>query len=133
MPRAAGVTAERRPMQSHSPVSRFDEVTAFLGVGSGVFRAANRFSSPSTSRPPVHRNRKQGKGDPHSDLALDILDAIPRSRINDVCYLDVADDVRPFGFDPATRGRQPQAAGIRRFQGGRMAAATIKEHPSRST
>jgi DNA helicase HerA-like ATPase len=29
--------------------------------------------------------------DPHGDLALDILDAIPRSRINDVCYLDVTD------------------------------------------
>jgi hypothetical protein len=26
--------------------------------------------------------------DPHGDLAEDILDAIPRSRINDVCYPD---------------------------------------------
>src|ERR1043166_9851460 len=41
--------------------------------------------------------------DPHGDLALDILDAIPRSRINDVCYLDVTDDERPVGFNPATR------------------------------
>ena len=35
--------------------------------------------------------------DPHGDLALDILDAIPRSRINDVCYLDVTDSERPVG------------------------------------
>jgi hypothetical protein len=41
--------------------------------------------------------------DPHGDLALDILDAIPRSRINDVCYLDVTDAERPVGFNPATR------------------------------
>src|SRR5882757_1891693 len=41
--------------------------------------------------------------DPHGDLALDILDAIPRSRINDVCYLDVTDTERPIGFNPATR------------------------------
>src|SRR6202795_122395 len=41
--------------------------------------------------------------DPHGDLALDILDAIPRSRINDVCYLDVTDMERPVGFNPATR------------------------------
>jgi hypothetical protein len=41
--------------------------------------------------------------DPHGDLALDILDAIPRSRINDVCYLDVTDDERPVGLNPITR------------------------------
>src|SRR6202051_835295 len=40
--------------------------------------------------------------DPHGDLALDILDAIPRSRINDVCYLDVTDTDRPVGFNPIT-------------------------------
>jgi DNA helicase HerA-like ATPase len=54
--------------------------------------------------------------DPHGDLALDILDAIPRSRINDVCYLDVTDDDRPVGFNPATRiapeRRALAAAGI---------------------
>src|SRR5438128_12465579 len=54
--------------------------------------------------------------DPHGDLALDILDAIPRSRINDVCYLDVTDDERPVGFNPATRvapaRRALAAAGI---------------------
>lgn len=41
--------------------------------------------------------------DPHGDLALDILDAIPRSRINDVCYLDASETNYPVGFNPATR------------------------------
>src|SRR5712692_10587548 len=41
--------------------------------------------------------------DPHGDLALDILDAIPRTRINDVCYLDVTDTENPVGFNPATK------------------------------
>src|SRR6202795_3545033 len=54
--------------------------------------------------------------DPHGDLALDILDAIPRSRINDVCYLDVTDSDRPVGFNPATKvapeRRALAAAGI---------------------
>jgi hypothetical protein len=54
--------------------------------------------------------------DPHGDLALDILDAIPRSRINHVCYLDVTDAERPVGFNPATRiapeRRALAAAGI---------------------
>jgi len=54
--------------------------------------------------------------DPHGDLALDILDAIPRSRINDVCYLDATDTERPVGFNPATmiapERRALAAAGI---------------------
>lgn len=54
--------------------------------------------------------------DPHGDLALEILDAIPRSRINEVCYLDVTDTQRPVGFNPATRiapeRRALAAAGI---------------------
>jgi DNA helicase HerA-like ATPase len=54
--------------------------------------------------------------DPHGDLALDILDAIPRSRINDVFYLDVTDSERPVGFNPATKvaadRRALAAAGI---------------------
>jgi hypothetical protein len=54
--------------------------------------------------------------DPHGDLALDILDAIPPSRINEVCYLDVSDSERPVGFNPATRiapeRRALAAAGI---------------------
>ena len=34
---------------------------------------------------------------------MDILDAIPRSRINDVCYLDAGETEYPVGFNPATR------------------------------
>lgn len=41
--------------------------------------------------------------DPHGDLATDILDAIPRSRINDVCYLDAGETEYPVGFNPAAR------------------------------
>lgn len=41
--------------------------------------------------------------DPHGDLATDILDAIPRSRINDVCYLDAAETEYPVGFNPAAK------------------------------
>jgi hypothetical protein len=54
--------------------------------------------------------------DPHGDLALDILDAIPRARINDVCYFDVTDTEHPVGFNPATKiapeRRALAAAGI---------------------
>jgi hypothetical protein len=54
--------------------------------------------------------------DPHGDLALDILNCIPRSRINDVCYLDVTDTQRPVGFNPVTKiapeRRALAAAGI---------------------
>jgi hypothetical protein len=54
--------------------------------------------------------------DPHGDLALDLLDAMPSSRINDVCYLDVTDMEQPVGFNPAA-GVKPErcalaAAGI---------------------
>jgi energy-coupling factor transporter ATP-binding protein EcfA2 len=41
--------------------------------------------------------------DPHGDLAEDILDAIPSSRINDVCYLDAGETEYPVGFNPATQ------------------------------
>ncbi len=41
--------------------------------------------------------------DPHGDLAEDILDAIPPSRINDVCYLDAGETEYPIGFNPATK------------------------------
>jgi DNA helicase HerA-like ATPase len=54
--------------------------------------------------------------DPHGDTALDLLDAIPRRRINDVCYLDTSDVERPVGFNPAARiapaRRALAAAGI---------------------
>jgi RecA/RadA recombinase len=41
--------------------------------------------------------------DPHGDLAEDILDAMPHSRINDVCYLDAGETEYPVGFNPATK------------------------------
>jgi hypothetical protein len=41
--------------------------------------------------------------DPHGDLAEDILNAIPRARINDVCYLDAGETQYPVGFNPATQ------------------------------
>jgi DNA helicase HerA-like ATPase len=54
--------------------------------------------------------------DPHGDLALDVLDAIPQTRINDVCYLDPTDTERPVGFNPvaqiAPERRALAAAGI---------------------
>ena len=57
--------------------------------------------------------------DPHGDLAMDILDAIPRSRINDVCYLDAGETEYPVGFNPATphRARAPGACRVRNGRG----------------
>src|ERR1700687_5974987 len=63
---------------------------------------------------------RRGEGvaviDPHGDLALDILDAIRRSRINDGCYLEASETNFPVGFTPATRippeRRALAAAGI---------------------
>ncbi len=51
----------------------------------------------------IHSGEGVAVIDPHGDLALDILDAIPRSRINDVCYLDAGEIEYPVGFNPATR------------------------------
>jgi energy-coupling factor transporter ATP-binding protein EcfA2 len=38
--------------------------------------------------------------DPHGDLADAIIDAMPRSRVHDTCYLNVADTEYPVGFNP---------------------------------
>lgn len=38
--------------------------------------------------------------DPHGDLAEAIIDAMPRSRLHDVCYLDVNETEYPVGFNP---------------------------------
>ncbi len=38
--------------------------------------------------------------DPHGDLAEAVADSIPRHRINETCYLNVADMERPVGFNP---------------------------------
>ena len=41
--------------------------------------------------------------DPHGDLARAVLDHIPRSRTNDLVYIDPADIERPIGFNPLSR------------------------------
>lgn len=38
--------------------------------------------------------------DPHGEDCLDLLDAIPRRRIRDVCYLDASDPTHAVGFQP---------------------------------
>jgi hypothetical protein len=38
--------------------------------------------------------------DPHGDLAETVLAHVPKSRSNDLVYLDPADDARPIGFNP---------------------------------
>ena len=51
----------------------------------------------------IHAGEGAAVIDPHGDLATDILDRIPRSRINDVCYLDGGGTECPVGFNLATR------------------------------
>jgi hypothetical protein len=51
----------------------------------------------------IHAGEGVAVIDPHGDLATDILDAIPRRRINDVCYLAAGETEYPVGFNPATR------------------------------
>jgi hypothetical protein len=41
--------------------------------------------------------------DPHGDLARAALEHIPRSRTNDLIYIDPADIERPIGFNPLSR------------------------------
>jgi energy-coupling factor transporter ATP-binding protein EcfA2 len=54
--------------------------------------------------------------DPHGDLADAIVDAMPRFRMQDTCYLNVADTEHPVGFNPLAqvppRRRALAAAGI---------------------
>lgn len=54
--------------------------------------------------------------DPHGDLAEAIADCIPPERTHEVCYLNVADTVRPVGFNPianiAPERRALAASGI---------------------
>jgi DNA helicase HerA-like ATPase len=51
--------------------------------------------------------------DPHGDLATDILDAVPRRRINDVCYLDAGETEYPL-LQPRDqdRARAPGAGSL---------------------
>lgn len=41
--------------------------------------------------------------DPHGDLAEAVLAHVPRSRTNDLVYLNPADDERPIGFNPLSQ------------------------------
>jgi hypothetical protein len=55
----------------------------------------------------LRRDFEYGAGlallDPHGDLACAALDHIPRSRTNDLVYIDPADRERPIGFNPLSR------------------------------
>lgn len=50
---------------------------------------------------------EEGKGvgliDPHGDLALSVLDMIPRSRTNDVIYFNPTDTEYPVGLNPLSK------------------------------
>ena len=51
--------------------------------------------------------------DPHGDLAMRALTAVPESRKRDVVYLDLADRAHPFAFNPLENipvKRRPLAA-----------------------
>lgn len=51
--------------------------------------------------------------DPHGDLADDIINSIPRSRVRDVVYLNPSDTDHPIGFNPfqgISREHQPFVA-----------------------
>jgi hypothetical protein len=41
--------------------------------------------------------------DPHGDLAESVLEHLPRSRTNDLVYINPADTERPIGFNPLSR------------------------------
>lgn len=47
----------------------------------------------------IEAGRGVGVIDPHGDLAQDILDHIPRHRIEDVAYFDPSDSSHPIGFN----------------------------------
>jgi hypothetical protein len=51
----------------------------------------------------IEAGRGVGVIDPHGDLALDILDHIPRHRIEDVTYFDPSDEAHAVGFNLLAR------------------------------
>jgi hypothetical protein len=51
----------------------------------------------------IEEGRGVGVIDPHGDLALDVLDAIPRARTNDVIYFDPSDQSYPIGLNPIAK------------------------------
>lgn len=52
----------------------------------------------------IEQDMRYGAGlallDPHGDLALSVLQQVPKNRLKDVIYLDPTDIERPFGFNP---------------------------------
>ena len=65
----------------------------------------------------IREDVKNGEGfaliDPHADMVTRVLSNIPDKRKTDVIYLDVADQSRPFGFNPlapVTPEKRPLAA-----------------------
>ncbi len=51
----------------------------------------------------IEAGRGVGVIDPHGDLAADILDHVPRRRVEDVTYFDPADTEHPLGFNLLAR------------------------------
>jgi hypothetical protein len=51
----------------------------------------------------IEAGRGVGVIDPHGDLALEILDTIPRWRTNDVIYFDPSDVEYPIGLNPIAK------------------------------
>lgn len=61
----------------------------------------------------IHAGRGVGLIDPHGDLANDILEHIPRSRMNDVVVFDVTDYEHPIAFNvlkPVDKDQRPLVA-----------------------
>ena len=65
----------------------------------------------------IREDVKNGEGfaliDPHADMVTRVLSNIPEKRKADIIYVDVADQSRPFGFNPlapVTPERRPLAA-----------------------
>lgn len=51
----------------------------------------------------INAGRGVGVIDPHGDLALEVLDAIPKHRTNDVIYFDPSDVEHPIGLNPIAK------------------------------
>jgi hypothetical protein len=51
----------------------------------------------------IEAGRGVGVIDPHGDLALDLLDMIPKERTNDVIYFDPSDTEYPIGLNPIAK------------------------------
>lgn len=70
----------------------------------------------------IEAGRGVGVIDPHGDLAADILDHIPRRRVEDVTYFDPADTEHPPGFNllaqvPADRRHLVASGVVAAFKG----------------